>query len=633
MPPNKTGNGSTFITCSTKPNDRRVSQKGPSRNVIIIGSIPSGRTATVSPRTACATPAISSPAISHAILISVDSIRAVNFFRLQEHSKKSIVIITRGNRSAKGKMGIGFRPGGVPGRLVPVTIIVRCRKNAARNLMNSPQPTESLTGKTSRGFVWMVLQTVASKIFGFIGQMILARLLLPKDFGIMAMAYAAAAIPSMIRQTGVIQILVQKQSSFDRWVNAGFWMELALGTLAALLTVAIAPAACLFFHTNRLFGPLILIALLTVIGTFNTPPYARLMLQLRFRTIAIAGIAYNLAVVILSVALAFLGFGVYSFILPLPIVATARVIFYWRMAPVRIKMYLQLYRWRPMFLDSIFLMGSGLFATILGQADNVALGRFVTATEVGYYSVASNLSVQVLTTLSVNLSGVLFPTLSQLKDDPPRQTAAFFRAARLLALIGIPMCVLEAALANPIITFIYGPKYIFAISLLRLLALAAGINLLFGPLQNFLQSQGRFSILFKWTGFLVTVFVTMVFIAAWQGGALWVAWCVLAMAGIFQPIGIWLATRKRGGIWRDVAVIYLPPILISAMALFPFEFLFHVLPWIAQRWWAVTLVCTGTFLPFYITLMRLFRPSDFNSIREHIQHILHHATGKADIII
>ena len=484
--------------------------------------------------------------------------------------------------------------------------------------MAETQSTESLTGKASRGFVWMVLQTVGSKIFGVAGQMVLARLLLPKDFGIMAMAYAAAAIPSMIRQTGIIQILVQKQSAFDRWVNAGFWMELALGILAALITVAVAPAACSFFHTQRLFGPLILIALLSVIGSLNTPPYARLLLDMRFRTIALAGISYNLAVVILSVAFAFLGFGVYSFILPLPIVATARVIFYWRVAPVHIKMDLQLHRWRPMFLDSIFLMGSGLFATILGQADNVALGRFVTATEVGYYSVASNLSSQILQMLSVNLSGVLFPTLSQLKDDPSRQTAAFFRAARLLALIGIPMCVMEAALARPIITVMYGQKYLAAIPLLHLLALAAGINLLFGPLQNYLQSQGRFSVLFKWTGFLVTVFVAAVFIGAWKGGALWVAWSVLAMAAIFQPVGMWLATRSREGTWRQVGAVYLPATFASALALLPLELLLCVVPWFAQRWWANAAVGIVTFPPAYVCLAWLLRRDDVNEIRRQV---------------
>ena len=484
--------------------------------------------------------------------------------------------------------------------------------------MNESQPTESLTGKASRGFVWMVLQTVGSKVFGFAGQMVLARLLLPKDFGIMAMAYAAAAIPSMIRQTGIIQILVQKQSAFDRWVNAGFWMELTLGVLAALAIAAIAPGACLFFHTQRLFGPMLLIASLAIIGAFNTAPYARLMLDLRFKTIALAGISYNMAVVILSIAFAFLGLGVYSFILPLPIVATARVIFYWRMAPVRIRMDLQLHRWRPMFLDSMFLMGSGLFATILAQADNVALGRFVTAAEVGYYSVASNLSSQVLQMLSVNLSNVLFPALSSLKDDPSRQTAAFFRAARLLALIGIPMCVLEAALARPIITIIYGPKYLTAIPLLRLLALSAGVNLLFGPLQNFLQSQGRFSILFKWTGFLVGVFVAVVFIAAWQGGALWVAWSVLAVATIFQPLGMWLATRGRGGSWRHVAAVYLPATFASALALLPLELLLCVVPWIAQRWWAAAAVGIVTFPPAYMCLVGRLRRDDVNEIRGQV---------------
>lgn len=464
----------------------------------------------------------------------------------------------------------------------------------------------------------MVLQTVGSKVFGFAGQMVLARLLLPRDFGIMAMAYAAASLPNTIRQTGILQILVQKQSEFDRWANAAFWMELALGVLSAILTIAATPAACLFFHTQRLFGPMILIALLIVVNSPSTPPYARLMLGLRFRTIALAGISYNLAVVILSVTFAFLGFGVYSFILPLPIVATARVIFYWRVAPVRIKLDLQLHRWRPMFLDSVLLMGTGLFGMVLQQSDNVALGRFVTATEVGYYSVASNLSSQVLQMLSVNLSGVLFPTLSQLKDDPARQTAAFFRAARLLALIGIPMCVLEAALARPIITVIYGQKYLTAIPLLRLLALAAGVNLLFGPLQNFLQSQGRFSVLFKWTGFLVTIFVAAVFIGAWKGGALWVAWSVLAMAVIFQPVGMWLATRGRGGSWRQVGAVYLPAAFASALALLPLELLLRLVPWFSSHWWAAAAVGTATFPPTYAALLWLFRRDDLSEIRRNI---------------
>ncbi len=480
--------------------------------------------------------------------------------------------------------------------------------------MSESQTTETLTGKASRGFVWMVMQTVGSKVFGFAGQMVLARLLLPKDFGIMAMAYAAAAIPSMIRQTGIIQILVQKQSAFDRWVNAGFWMELTLGTLAALLTAAIAPAACLFFHTQLLFGPMILIALLAVVGAFNAAPYARLMLDLRFKAIALIGISYNFAVVILSVFFAYLGFGVYSFILPLPIVATARVILYWRMAPVSIKLDLQLHRWRPMFLDSMYLMGSGLFATILGQADNVALGRFVTAAEVGYYSVASNLSSQVLQMLSVNLSGVLFPALSQLKNEPHRQTAAFFRAARLLALIGIPMCVLEAALARPIITVIYGPKYLAAIPLLRLLALASGINLLFGPLQNFLQSQGRFSFLFRWTGLLVTAFVAAVSIAAWKGGAPWVAWSVLAVAVISQPIGLWLATRTTGGTWRQAGAVYLPAMASSALALLPLELFLRLTPWAPANWWATALVGIVTFPLTYACVAWFLRRDDASEL-------------------
>ncbi len=476
----------------------------------------------------------------------------------------------------------------------------------------------SLTGRVSRGFAWMLLLTIGSKLFGFATQMVLARLLLPKDFGIMTMAYAAAAIPSMIRQTGIIQILVRKQSAFDRWVNAGFWMELALGTLAALLTIAVAPAACTFFHTQRLFGPLMIIASLAVLAALMTPPFARLTLDLRFRDMSTVGLGCNVFVMASSIGLAFLGCGVYSFFIPLPVAAILRAGLFWRMAPVRIKLDLQLHRWRPMFLDSMYLMGSGLFATILGQADNVALGRFVTATEVGYYSVASNLSSQMLQLLSINLSGVLFSALSSLKDSPPRQTAAFFRAARLLALIGIPLCVLESALAGPIIRLMYGQKFLGAVPLLRLLALSSGINLLFGPLQNFLQAQGRFGYLFKWLGLLVVVFVAVVSVAAWRSGALWVAGAVLGVAAAFQPAGMWLATRSRGGTWRQVAAVYMPPVLFSAASLTPAAILFLL----GSPTPAIAVAGVGAFFPIYVVLARLLRRSDFAELRAVASRIL-----------
>jgi O-antigen/teichoic acid export membrane protein len=165
---------------------------------------------------------------------------------------------------------------------------------------------------------------------------------------------------------------------------------------------------------------------------------------------------------------------------------------------------------------------------------------------------------------------------------------------------------------------IYGQKYLTAIPLLRLLALAAGVNLLFGPLQNFLQSQGRFSVLFKWTGFLVTIFVAAVFIGAWKGGALWVAWSVLAMAVIFQPVGMWLATRGRGGSWRQVGAVYLPAAFASALALLPLELLLRLVPWFSSHWWAAAAVGTATFPPTYAALLWLFRRDDLSEIRRNI---------------
>ena len=88
----------------------------------------------------------------------------------------------------------------------------------------APGSASQLTRRSLSGVAWMVFQTLASKSFGLIGQIILARLLTPHDFGLVGLAYAAGAIPNILRQSGVPQILVQKRRSFVRWAAAAFWM-------------------------------------------------------------------------------------------------------------------------------------------------------------------------------------------------------------------------------------------------------------------------------------------------------------------------------------------------------------------------------------------------------------------------
>ena len=460
------------------------------------------------------------------------------------------------------------------------------------------------------GAAWMIFQTLASKSFGFIGQIILARLLVPHDFGLVGLAYAAGAIPNILRQSGVPQILVQKRRSFARWAGAAFWMEIALGIAAGLLMLLAAPYAALAFHTPQLIPIMEILAPGVAITALFAVPTARLMQDMRFRELAMIGLGYNIIAMVLSIVLAALGWGVYSFVIPLPVVGALRAIVLWMAAPTRIKFNAQFHRWPHLVEKSSLLMGAVLFRTVSRIAEMSCLRAFASVAIVGDYFFASNLSTQISQVFSTNVAGVLYPALTSMENQTNRQTAAFLRAANLVALAGMPLCVLESLLAQPLLTLLYGSKWHAAILPLELLSLGAAFMLLVEPSLNFILAQGRFRFQLTWASGSALVYLPLALLAAWAGGAAILAVAVSVFWAFAAPLLVRQAIGPGGGTWGDVAALFLRPAAMAAAA---------AAPWIGVRLlaapltlpvWGNILCGSVSFLLIYTALSVWFRGAE-----------------------
>ena len=444
-----------------------------------------------------------------------------------------------------------------------------CKETEPTGTGNEPIGKQSLGSRSAAGFLWMLAQTLGSKVAGIVGQVILARLLVPRDYGLVAIAYMVVSLPAILRQTGIPQIIIQKGPTFGRWANAAFWMELALGTATMLLMLAVAPFAAYAYKAPVLFGLIAFISTTAVFNALMSVPIARLTLDLQFKKLAALGLGYNVLAMLLSVGLAFYGFGPYSFVVPLPICMLLRLLAVWWLAPVRLHWHPQFYRWRAMAADSGRLMVGGLCYLLQIQADNLALSIWHSKATVGQYFFAANLSNQVLQLLTLNLASVLFPVLSRLNAEPARQTAAFLRATRVLALVGIPICVAEAVLARPAILVFFGAKWLPAVAMLQVMALTAVVNLVGNTAANLLQAQGRFHAAMVWALASAATFTVLVFAGSIFGGAVAVAAAGLLAAVAIVPLKLLAAIRPGGGRWRDVGGVYFWPIGLAVAALLP----------------------------------------------------------------
>ena len=511
----------------------------------------------------------------------------------------------------------------VPTHRLPIGAVVGTTSNPMneshenKSIESGAAARPSLTTQVTRGFLWMLGQTLGSKIFSFATQIILAHILARSDFGLIALAYTAVAFAGVIRQTGIQQILIQRHKHFRRWANPAFWFELTIGIATAVLLAATSPIAAKIFHSRTLIGLILIIASAAPLSPWFVIPTARLTIDLRFRAIAAANIAYNFIAMAVSIFLAWRGCGAYSFVIPLPIAGAIRAFWLWRLAKPRVGLNPQFRRWKFLFKDSGFLLATGFLNSVMYQSGSFVLGLVYSKSVVGQFFLAFNLSTQISQLLSQNVLTVLLPAFARIQQQAQRHASAFLQASRMLAFASVPPCILLAVVAKPIVLLAYGQKWAPAVPVLQGLALAAVLYVPSSPAITAMQSQGRFRQLFLWTLTQTGVYIFVAWLGSYAAGAPGVAIAILGYSALTSPVMIRIALRSKSR-WGDVAGVYYGPVLAGIAAFAPLGIVYLAFPWLVDRnleWLGLSIVIPAIIFPF---AAKLFCPAELKILRGYI---------------
>ena len=493
---------------------------------------------------------------------------------------------------------------------------------AAPVLEYQPPQTPALGERTARGVLWTVLQSLSSKLISIVGQVVLAWLLIRKDFGQVGLALAIYGFASILQQSGLREILIQRHRHFQRWENPAFWMSLAFGVFPAIAMVALAPLAASVFGSPGLTGLLAVLALTAPFNSLAVVPTARIQAELRFRLLSILNVVCSIVTVLLSVLLAYLGFGAYSLVIPIPIIAALRAgVLLWS-DPPKIRPALQLRRWRYLLRDSGLIIATVACIMVSMQGDYLTLGYRHGDEVVGVYFFAFNLSAQTMQLLAVNIAGVLLPALSKLQREPQRQCQAFIRASRLVALVGIPFCFLQAAVAEPVFAVFFDAKWQASVPVFQVLSIGMGSSAASINAGSMMQAQGQFMRLFLVSLAFAVLFAIGVTIGAWVGQALAVATAVAIYAWVTGPLNIFFSIRPTGGGLREVCRVYAVPLLVALPAVGLPYLVSRQLPQMAGRHWVQMFTIGALMLVIYVPLLRLLAPADWNELVERVRGLL-----------
>ena len=355
--------------------------------------------------------------------------------------------------------------------------------------------TDHLLLKLGEHSVSAALVTAAAQAAKFVlnlgSAVVLARLLSPSEFGLVAMVLAVTSLLGLFKEAGLSTATVQRESITQQQVSNLFWINVGLGSLLSLVSVGLAAPVAWFYRDERLIGIMLALSITFVLTGSTVQHTALLTRQMRFQAIAAIELTSVLLGFVLGCVMALAGYGYWALVamqLSTPITMLAMT---WWMSGWKPSGPSRNSGVAPMLKFGAHLTASNFMARIARNSDAVLIGRFFGAESLGLYSRASALLTRPIEQLSAPLDTVLIPALSRLQSDPERYRRTFLRASDTLALITFPLTGLFLALSEPLVLVLLGPKWRAAIPLFAAFTLTA-ISLPLGYAASWLfTSQGR----------------------------------------------------------------------------------------------------------------------------------------------
>jgi O-antigen/teichoic acid export membrane protein len=350
---------------------------------------------------------------------------------------------------------------------------------------------KDIKGKAIRGGFFKVCAQAVSFLLRIGSLMVLARLLEPEDFGLVAMVTVVTGVFSLFKDAGLSMATVQRASITDEQISTLFWINLLVGALLGFLTVAIGPVLVAFYHEPRLFWVAMALAAGFVVNAAGVQHGAILQRQMRFAALAVIDILSLLSSIAAGIALAAGGYGYWALVgmaLILPVTSTVCV---WLAAAWVPGMPHREVGIRSMMQYGGTITLNGLVVYMAYNAEKVLLGRYWGADALGIYGRAYQLINMPTENLNTAIGGVAFSALSRLHDDPSRLKSYFLKGYALVLALTIPITIACALFADDIIFVVLGPKWQEAALIFQLLTPTILIYALINPLGWLLFSIGK----------------------------------------------------------------------------------------------------------------------------------------------
>ena len=434
-----------------------------------------------------------------------------------------------------------------------------------------------LRGQAIRGGGVTILSRFLCQCLQIAGTMFLARMIVPGDFGLMAMVTTFTGFFMAFKDLGLSDTTIQRTEITHSQASTLYWITVGFSIVVTLIIIALSPVVAWFYNEPKLRMVATVSSISFLFAGMSTQQLALMNRKLQFMKIAVIEVMSLIISIFVAIILAKYGWGYWALVMRILILGMVVMIGVWIFCP-----------WRPGLpkLDpevfSIMKFGGNIqgyyFVNYFAKnMDNVLIGWRYGAHQLGFYEKAYNLSVAPTSQLSFPLYNVAIPVLSRLKSEPIKYKRYYLKSLSTLAFIGMPIGGFMSARSVDFINILLGPMWHETANIFAVLGMGIGMHILYATHGWLHVSLGRTDRWLRW-GIVASALSVVAFVIGSNYGPMGVAIAYVIVIYILGVVGLWYAGVPIGLKVYDIISILWKYLFASLSAFFlciPTMFIFE----------------------------------------------------------
>ena len=438
-------------------------------------------------------------------------------------------------------------------------------EKSAANPFDTAHLKADIKGRSVRGGAVTIAAQGVKLILQTGSTAILARLLTPADFGLIAMVSVFTEFVNLFKDLGLSMATIQKKDITHQQVSTLFWVNIAMSILLMCIAAAISPFVARFYGEPRLMLITIAIGSTFIFGGLIAQHTALMRRLMQFRTLAVTEIVPMAAGIVAAVIAALSGLSYWSLVIMLAVRGFVSVVMVWSLSPWRPGWPARGSGVRAMLAFGGNLTGSKILDFFTRNGDNVIIGYALGSASLGIYTKAYALLTLPMSQINGPLRIIMIPALSRLQDEPDRYRRYYLQTLAAIAMITMPLATFLFVSANEIVDILLGSQWTAVVTTFRWLVPAAFLGAInFAPGWLFV-SLGRAGAQFRWT-ILSAPVIVVGFLIGIHWGINGVAASVSVTWSSMFVLSIYWATRRSPIRFYDFITALSVPVVSSLMA-------------------------------------------------------------------